>query len=133
MSDEDPGDGAFEGGFEVLGEPSAAAEPGEGALDHPSAWQELEAVFGGVGAPDDLEGPRTEWSHGVAQLVAAIAAIGEHMAQPRIEGADRRQQVGCAVTVLDVGGVNLQANQMALGVGDDMGNRPSEAAGTLIR
>lgn len=53
--DEYPDDGAFEGCLKVLGEPSAAADPGEGAFDYPSAWQQLEAVFGGVRASDDLK------------------------------------------------------------------------------
>jgi len=39
VGDEDPGDGAFDGRFDVLGEPAAAAEPGEGAFDYPSARQ----------------------------------------------------------------------------------------------
>ncbi len=84
MSDEYPGHGAFDGGFEILGEPPASSEPGEGSFNHPSAGQQREAL-GGVGTLDDLEGPLTAGGHGVLQLFPAIAAIGEHMAQPRIE------------------------------------------------
>ena len=32
MGDEDPGDGALDAGFEVFGEASASAEPGEGSF-----------------------------------------------------------------------------------------------------
>ena len=89
MGDEDPGDGALDGGFEVLREAPASAEPGEGSFDHPSAGQQLESL-GGVGAFDDFEGPLTERIHGVAQFIASIAAVGEDVAQPRIERTDRR-------------------------------------------
>lgn len=43
MGDEDPGDGGGDGGFEVLGQPSASAEPGEGSLYDPAAGDHLEA------------------------------------------------------------------------------------------
>jgi hypothetical protein len=62
----------------------------------------------------------TESSNGVAQLIARIAAIGKHMAQPGIKGADRGEHLHRAITVLDVGGVNAQADEMALRVGDDV-------------
>ena len=54
MGDEDPGFGGSDGALEVLGQPSAASEPCEGPLDHPSARQNLEA-FGLVGSFDDLQ------------------------------------------------------------------------------
>lgn len=43
-----------------------------------------------------------------------------------MEGADRRQHVGRAIPDLDVGGMNLQADQASLGVGvgDDGRLRP---------
>ncbi len=92
MDDEDPGCGAFERGIEVLGKPSAASEPGEGALDHPAAGQEFKP-FGGVGSLGDLKGPCSQRDHGVAQLVAGIAAIGEHVPQPRVQRAERGQDI----------------------------------------
>lgn len=53
--DHDPGDGALDRGFEVLGETSISVEPGEGVLDAPSARQQDEAL-GVVGASADLDG-----------------------------------------------------------------------------
>jgi hypothetical protein len=38
-----PRNGTCDGGLEVLGEPAASVEPGEGSLDHPSTRQNLEA------------------------------------------------------------------------------------------
>lgn len=54
------------------------------------------------------------------QLRPGIGGIGEHMAQPRIAGADGLQQRGRAVTVLDVGAVNGEADRKARGVREDM-------------
>jgi len=42
MGDEHPNNRAGNGGLEVLGELAAAAEPGEGAFDHPSTGQDAE-------------------------------------------------------------------------------------------
>src|SRR5690606_40391306 len=56
VGDEDPCLGAGDGFLPVLGEPSASAEPGKGAFDHPAARQEFEAL-GDVGALDDLQFP----------------------------------------------------------------------------
>ena len=56
MGDEEPGGGAGDGCLEVLGEAAASSEPREGAFDHPSARQELEAFDAGWPL-DDLDGP----------------------------------------------------------------------------
>jgi hypothetical protein len=107
------------GHLEVLGEPSAASEPAEGALDHPPSREQHEAL-GGIGSFDDFEAPLADPGQGVAQLVAGIAAIGEDVAQPRAQGPDRGQQIDGAVAVLDVGAVDPQAHQVSLRVGDDV-------------
>jgi len=86
VGDEDPCDGAGDGGLEVLGETAASPEPGEGTFDDPSARQHLEA-FGGVGSLDDVEGETAEFGEPVAKLVAGIGAVGEQMTQPWVEPA----------------------------------------------
>ena len=101
-----PGCGAFEGDLEVLGQPAAAVQPGEGALDHPSARRELETL-GFVRSFDDLKRPCPQRGHGVAQLFAAVAPIGKHVPQPRVERAERGQDIDRTVAILDVGGVDL--------------------------
>jgi hypothetical protein len=53
VGDEDPSDGALQGGLEVLCEAAASAEPAEGSFHHPPAGQEDKAL-GGVGPFDDL-------------------------------------------------------------------------------
>lgn len=52
--------------------------------------------------------------------VSRIAAIGEDVAQPRVEATDRSQDKRPAVPVLDICGVHDKADQIALRVGDDV-------------
>ena len=77
--DLDEGRCAFDGFFPVLGEPPATSEPCEGSLDHPATGQHDEAI-GSVGALDDLDAPLAAAAHGIFQLVARIAAVGEDVA-----------------------------------------------------
>src|SRR5665213_43926 len=123
VCDEDPCDSALDGCFEVLGQPSAAIEPSKGTLDHPAARQNLEA-FGGIATSDDLDGPAAELGERVLEFFSGVTAIGEDMAQPRIELADRRQNSHGTIAVLNVGGMNQQSDKIALRVGDDMALAP---------
>jgi hypothetical protein len=59
VGDEDPCDGAGDGGLEVLGEAAAAAKPCEGPFNDPPARQHFEAL-GGIGSLDDLDRPAAE-------------------------------------------------------------------------
>src|SRR5665213_2992391 len=119
MSDKDPGNGAGKGGLEVFGEPSAPTEPGKGALDHPAARQHFEPPDG-VGALDDLDRPAAGSGQFQPQLVAGIAAIGEDMAQPGIEISNRGEDADGAIAILNVGGMDLQPDQVAERVDDDV-------------
>jgi hypothetical protein len=101
------------GAFVVAGEAAVSGEPGQGAFDAPSAWNDGEAVlaFGfahGVhhGGEDDA-GPDDE-----------LAAVGEDEA----DRADqvRREQGGLGtVTVLHARGEHDDHDEHAQGVGDD--------------
>src|SRR5436190_16881072 len=82
VGEKDPGGGAGDGRFEVFGQAPAAAEPGEGALDHPSSRQELEA-FDPRRTLDDFDRPGAAIGDCLSQLRAAINAIGENMSQVR--------------------------------------------------
>jgi hypothetical protein len=46
MGNEDPGNGTCDGGLEVLGEPAASVEPGEGSFDDPSTRQDTLPMAG---------------------------------------------------------------------------------------
>ena len=71
MGEEKPCGCGGDGGLEVLGEASASSEPGKGALDDPSAGQELEALD--ARRPlDDFDRP---WA-AIVDGVRAIASLG---------------------------------------------------------
>jgi len=74
VGQEDPRSGTGDGGLEVLGETSAATEPSQAALHHPSPGQELEA-FDAWRPLDDFDCPRAAIGDGIEQLRAAIDAI----------------------------------------------------------
>src|SRR5207247_7104095 len=75
VGQEDPRGGAGDGGLEVLGEASAATEPSQAALDHPSPGQQLEAFDAGR-ALNDFDRPGSAIGNGVAQLIGETAADG---------------------------------------------------------
>lgn len=119
MGDVEPCDGAFDAGFEVLGEASAASEPGESPLDDPASGDDDEAL-GGIAPPDDLDRPIAFAGERISQLVAGITCVGEEVAQPRIEGADGGEHAGRAVAILDVGRMHHDADEVAVRIGDDV-------------
>lgn len=53
---------------------------------------------------------------GVTQFVAAIGAVGEDVAQPGEAGADRDQDAGRAIAILDIGRMDQSGDQQAAGV-----------------
>src|SRR5690242_5209097 len=74
--DEEPGLRTFEGSLEVFCQAAIAVEPGDGALDHPSPRQALEA-FGGSGTPDDLKNPGAEPGQRHFELAASIGGMAK--------------------------------------------------------
>src|SRR5487761_491782 len=119
MGDQRPGSSAFDGGFEVFGEPAAASKPSEGAFYNPASGQDFEALSS-VRAFDDLHRPAAQRGESTAQLVAGISGIGEDVAQPRIKTADGGQYRNRTVAILDAGDVHDQADQMPRGVRHDV-------------
>lgn len=129
--DESEGGCAFDGFLPVLCEAAAASEPCECLLDDPAAWQDNEAL-GRVGALDDLDCPAAVAAHGVLELVARIAAIGEDVAQPWMAEPDRLQQVGSSVAILNIGPVDPHEDQEAERVGDDVALAPFDLLARVI-
>src|SRR5579863_1773842 len=119
VGEEEPGCSAGDGRLEVFGESTASAEPSKGALDHPSARQELEA-FDARRPLDDLDRPRAAIGQRIRQLLAAVDAVGEDVPQLWEGVAQRAQQRYGAVNVLDVGLVHSHGEQEAFCIGDDM-------------
>jgi hypothetical protein len=130
VGEKEPGGGTGGACFEVLGEASAAAEPGEAALDHPAAGQELKAFDAGR-ALDDLDRPGAAIGNRGLQLRAAIDAVGEDMGQLGEGLPQRMQQRHRAMRVLDIGWMHLGGEQEALGVSDDVALAPLDALGRI--
>lgn len=72
-----------------------------------------------IGALDDLQGPGADPGQASLQFLAAVAPIGEDMTQPGIAMADRAQDLDGPVSILDIGTVDDEPDQMAKRVGDD--------------
>lgn len=85
----------------------------------PSARQDFEA-FGAVRPLDDLHRKLADLLQGAPQFRPCIATIGKDMAQPRPALEYGFQDGRRAVAVLDVGGVNDDADQQAQRVDDDV-------------
>src|SRR3972149_9978534 len=72
-------DGGSSEVFEVLGEPAAAPEPSEGALDHPSLGQHLETCD--VGTCDDLDLPVGDGGERRGDPRASIGGVADDLAE----------------------------------------------------
>ena len=64
--------GGADGCFDVLGQSAVSVDLGEGALDHPASWQDVEADLIGD-LLDDLDGDAS----GILDPLGAIGAAGE--------------------------------------------------------
>ena len=102
----------------LLGEAAPAAEPAERPLRHPAAWEEDEALGPGE-APDDDQG-QPEQEAGEQGREPVVSAIGEHDLEPRVEPLQPAQQVTGTIGVLDVGGMDNDAEQQAGSVDRDV-------------
>jgi len=81
VGDEDAGDGA--GGLQVLGGMSIATEPSQGALDHPTAGDYLEALCG-VGTADNFNGSFSKF--GVSAALSFLPAYAPSAKRWRSQG-----------------------------------------------
>src|SRR5438874_8485627 len=77
---QDPCFRAGDGCFEVFGEPTVAAEPGEASLDHPTSRFGLKRPKA-LGTSDDLNSPLAQISECVEQLRTSIDAVGKDVTQ----------------------------------------------------
>ena len=102
----------------VPGQAAPAAEPAERPLRHPPPRDHDEALAPGEATDDDQGQPEQE--AGEQSREPVVSAIGEHDLEPRVEPLQPTQQVARTIGVLDVGGMNDDAEQQAGGVDRDM-------------
>ena len=97
------GPGGVDAGLEIFGKPSVAADPGEEALDHPSARQNSKAdLIRALG--DDFD----DDAGGGGDAFAGIAAISKDPLDERKRAAGGLQERPAAVAVLNAGRVRLE-------------------------
>ena len=110
--DVDPGCGARDRSLEVLCQAAVSIEPCQGPFDNPSAREEMKARRLG-GAFDDFDRPVAEFDESLAQIGAVVDAVGKEVAQPRKQVVDGFDDEPGAIAILDVGGVDGDADQQA--------------------
>ena len=97
----------------ILGEPAAAIEPCDGALDDPSLGQDRKS-FDVVGALDDLGFEiRQHARQAVVEGGSLIGRVGKELGQDWMQPEHRGEQQDAAIAVLDVGGMNDGVQQQA--------------------
>ena len=95
----------------VLGEPSAAAEPGEGPLHDPALAQGHEARA--FTALDDLQPPAAGPGHRLRGCLALVGTVGKEHLDEREQPTRRAQEGYGPVAVLDAGGMDSGAQEQA--------------------
>src|SRR6266568_3132692 len=96
--------------FVVFGETAVATEPGEGALDHPTLWQHVEALGGGVLGNGDEKAIAERLAGGFDHR-AGIAAVGVEDGQAGDDTLEPGQQRHGAGPVLNIGRVGQNGEQ----------------------
>ena len=90
----------------ILGKPSAAVEPSNGALDDPPAWEDHKS-FDLIGPLDDFSFEvRQDTRKGIVEFRPLIGGVGKQLLQEGIHPKQSRKQQDAAVAILDIGGVN---------------------------
>ena len=113
----------------VFGEPPIAPEPSERSLDYPAPRQDDEA---GPSDPAHNDQRQAEQEAGEQHRQAIVDAVGEHRLEPAVQSLDPAQQLACAVGVLDVGGVDEDAQQQATGIDGDVAFAPPDLLGRIV-
>lgn len=103
----------------VLGKPTAAVEPGDGALDDPTLGFDDKA-FGVIGAFDDLDHQAAHRCGGIVENWSRIGPVGEQLAQERELPEQSCQQQDAAVAILNIGGSHQRMQHQAQRVDQDM-------------
>lgn len=105
--------------LDILGQPAAAVQPAEGALDDPPLRQRLEAAHA-VGTLDDLQLPAAKGAHGRRRGRPLITAVGEHALDEREQAPRLPEDRQAAVAVLDIGRMDAGAQEQAERIDQDV-------------
>ena len=123
-------DGGFGEAFDITGEAAMTADPSQRAFDNPSLGLDDEALIG-LAPCDDLDAPGAGAARRSGDALATIACIAEDDFDERKSGACALgQDMGRAVTILDIGRMHSDGKKQAHVVGQDMA---LDALGLLAR
>lgn len=128
MQEREGGAGAV---FEILRQPTAAAEPTERSFNDPPLREHLEAARL-IGALDDLDLPVTERPHRGGRSGTLVRAVGGDARDERERPARLFEQRQGAITILDVGRVNVGRQDQAERVDQDMTLLPFDLLARVI-
>lgn len=117
--------------FEVSRQASIATDPCKGTLDDPSLGQHDEAVC--VAAPDNFDNPASCRCRSFPCLGALVAGIGEDALDEGEQRARVLIEDQChAIAVLDIGGMDGDAQQETERVDEDMPLAPRDLLARVV-
>lgn len=106
--------------FPVLGEPPAAVEPGNGALNDPTLGFDDKAL-GAISAFDNLDYQTAHRCGGtVVEDGACIGAVSKQLAQERELSEQSGQQDNATVAILNIGGSHQRVQHQAQRIDQDV-------------
>jgi len=127
------GDEGFGDGGELLviaDKASVLEDPGECPLHDPAPRQHLEGPCMGAAA-DDLEGDM-RFVGGPAHEATGVATISEDAGDKGIVPARALERQLAAVTILDVGAVDVHGEEPTIGVGQDVALAPGDLLARIV-
>ena len=104
--------------FEVASQATVTTDPRERSFDDPPFRQDLKSSS--VRSLDDLQAPGTSAPHRHRHLASRVSAIGKDALDEREQSSRPAQQVEGAIAVLNIGGMNDNAQQEAQRVDQDV-------------
>ena len=106
--------------FPILGKPSAAVEPRNGALDDPALGQHRKS-FDVIGALHDVSFEAGQDSRKcILEFRPLIASVREELRQEGMHSEQGCKQQDATVAILDVGGMNDRVEQQSQRVYENM-------------
>ena len=102
----------------VPGKSAASADPREGSFDNPALGQNDEPVT--VAATDDLQAPLSRPIDGSLHLFSLVARVADDPLDEREGPSGLAEKVFRAVSVLDAGRVNVDRQEEAQRIGQDV-------------
>ncbi len=114
----------------VFGQPTPSAEPAERSFNDPSTGDHDEVCHPGNTADDDQR--QAEQEAGEQDRQAVVDAVGEHELEPAVEVLDPLQQGPGTVGVLNIGGMDEDAQQKAGGIDPDMALATLDLLGSIV-